>query len=73
MNVKATLTSGFAYSCLNDSTCCAVSSIFSCGAPAAFRSSTELHLAEVRADFAFETPLASRSFAPWLARLKRRG
>jgi len=31
------------------------------------------HLAEVRADFAFETTLASRSFAPWLARLKRRG
>jgi predicted ABC-type ATPase len=31
------------------------------------------HLAKARADFAFETTLASRSFAPWLARLKRRG
>lgn len=31
------------------------------------------HLADARADFAFETTLASRSFAPWLARLKRRG
>ena len=31
------------------------------------------HLAEARADFAFETTLASRSLAPWLARLKRRG
>ena len=30
-------------------------------------------LAEARADFAFETTLASRSFAPWLARLKRNG
>ena len=27
-------------------------------------------LAEVRADFAFETTLASRSFAPWLRRLR---
>src|SRR5258706_1768033 len=31
------------------------------------------HLAEAQADFAFETTLASRSFAPWLARLKRGG
>ena len=31
------------------------------------------HLAEARADFAFETTLASRSFAPWLTRLKQRG
>lgn len=31
------------------------------------------HLADTRANFAFETTLASRSFAPWLARLKRRG
>lgn len=31
------------------------------------------HLADARADFAFETTLASRSFAPWLASLKRRG
>ena len=31
------------------------------------------HLAKTRADFAFETTLASRSFAPWLARLKRSG
>ena len=31
------------------------------------------HLAEAEANFAFETTLASRSFAPWLARLKRRG
>lgn len=31
------------------------------------------HLAKARADFAFETTLASRSFAPWLARLKRSG
>ena len=31
------------------------------------------HLAEARMNFAFETTLASRSFAPWLARLKRRG
>jgi len=31
------------------------------------------HLAEARANFAFETTLASRSFAPWLARLKQRG
>jgi predicted ABC-type ATPase len=31
------------------------------------------HLAEAKANFAFETTLASRSFAPWLARLKRRG
>lgn len=31
------------------------------------------NLAEARADFAFETTLASRSFAPWLASLKRRG
>ena len=30
-------------------------------------------LAKVQADFAFETTLASRSFAPWLARLKRSG
>ena len=30
-------------------------------------------LAKVQADFAFETTLASRSFAPWLARLKRNG
>ena len=30
-------------------------------------------LADAQADFAFETTLASRSFAPWLARLKRRG
>lgn len=28
-------------------------------------------LAKAQADFAFETTLASRSFAPWLARLKR--
>ena len=31
------------------------------------------HLAEAETNFAFETTLASRSFAPWLARLKRRG
>lgn len=31
------------------------------------------HLSKVRADFAFETTLASRSFAPWLARLKHHG
>src|SRR5436309_6670143 len=31
------------------------------------------HLAKTRADFAFETTLANRSFAPWLARLKRSG
>lgn len=31
------------------------------------------HLAESEANFAFETTLASRGFAPWLARLKRRG
>ncbi len=31
------------------------------------------HLADARADFAFETTLASRSSAPWLAHLKRRG
>ena len=31
------------------------------------------HLAEAQADFAFETTLASRSFAPRLARLKRSG
>jgi predicted ABC-type ATPase len=31
------------------------------------------HLVEARADFAFETTLASRSFAPWLTRLKQRG
>ena len=31
------------------------------------------YLADAQADFAFETTLASRSFAPWLARLKRRG
>ncbi len=30
-------------------------------------------LAEARAAFAFETTLASRSFAPWLVRLKRHG
>ena len=30
-------------------------------------------LAKAQADFAFETTLASRSFAPWLARLKRGG
>ena len=30
-------------------------------------------LAASRADFAFETTLASRSFAPWLARLQRGG
>jgi predicted ABC-type ATPase len=30
-------------------------------------------LAAMRADFAFETTLASRSFAPWLARLRRDG
>jgi predicted ABC-type ATPase len=30
-------------------------------------------LAEARADFAFETTLASRSFAPWLARLRASG
>jgi predicted ABC-type ATPase len=30
-------------------------------------------LAEERADFAFESTLASRSFAPWLARLKEKG
>ena len=31
------------------------------------------HLAKARADFAFETTLASRTFAPWLDRLKRSG
>jgi predicted ABC-type ATPase len=31
------------------------------------------HLADAQTNFAFETTLASRSFAPWLARLKRRG
>jgi predicted ABC-type ATPase len=31
------------------------------------------HLARAQADFAFETTLASRSFAPWLAGLKRSG
>ena len=31
------------------------------------------HLANSQANFAFETTLASRSFAPWLARLKRGG
>jgi predicted ABC-type ATPase len=31
------------------------------------------YLAKARADFAFETTLASRSFAPWLARMKRHG
>jgi predicted ABC-type ATPase len=31
------------------------------------------HLAKAQADFAFETTLASRTFAPWLARLKRSG
>ncbi len=31
------------------------------------------HLAEARTDFAFETTLASRSFVPWLARLKSSG
>lgn len=30
-------------------------------------------LAGARADFAFETTLASRSFAPWLSQLRRRG
>jgi len=30
-------------------------------------------LAKARADFAFETMLASRSIAPWLTRLKRGG
>jgi predicted ABC-type ATPase len=30
-------------------------------------------LAKAHADFAFETTLASRSFAPWLAQLKRSG
>ncbi len=30
-------------------------------------------LADARADFAFETTLASRSFAPWIAEQKRRG
>lgn len=30
-------------------------------------------LADVQADFAFETTLASRSFAPWIAELRRRG
>jgi predicted ABC-type ATPase len=30
-------------------------------------------LAQARADFAFETTLASRSFAPWLARLREAG
>lgn len=30
-------------------------------------------LADARADFAFETTLASRSFAPWLARLRASG
>src|SRR5207247_5722706 len=30
-------------------------------------------LAESRADFAFETTLASRSFAPWLRRLRTSG
>jgi predicted ABC-type ATPase len=31
------------------------------------------HLAEEGADFAFETTLASRTFAPWIARLKENG
>jgi len=31
------------------------------------------HLAKAQADFAFETTLASRTFAPWLDRLKRSG
>ena len=31
------------------------------------------HLADSQTNFAFETTLASRSFAPWLARLKRGG
>ncbi len=31
------------------------------------------HLAEQRADFAFETTLATRSFAPWIAALRRKG
>ena len=31
------------------------------------------HLADAQTNFAFETTLASRSFAPWLARLKRSG
>ena len=31
------------------------------------------YLAEARADFAFETTLASRSFVPWLARLRSGG
>jgi predicted ABC-type ATPase len=31
------------------------------------------HLAKAEADFAFETTLASRTFAPWLAGLKRSG
>lgn len=31
------------------------------------------HLAESRVDFAFETTLASRSFVPWLARLRSDG
>ena len=31
------------------------------------------HLANSQTNFAFETTLASRSFAPWLARLKRGG
>ena len=31
------------------------------------------NLADAQTNFAFETTLASRSFAPWLARLKRRG
>ena len=31
------------------------------------------HLAATAENFAFETTLASRSFAPWLASLRRRG
>ena len=31
------------------------------------------HLAKAQANFAFETTLASRTFAPWLARLNRSG
>ena len=31
------------------------------------------YLASERANFAFETTLASRSFAPWIATLKRSG
>ncbi len=42
-------------------------------APRAFRVSQLHDLAEQRLDFAFETTLASRSFAPWLQRLGTSG